>query len=89
MQAGLRPHIASGSDDGGPDAGYERCGKISHTDGLSIAQNLFFMGFGEATSLALMGLGSASDTSRDFAAGRKQRAGGMGRRGGRGGGGAF
>lgn len=40
-------------------------GKFLTQTGLSIAQNLFFMGFGKAGSLALMGLGSASDTTRD------------------------
>ena len=40
-------------------------GKFLTQTGLSIAQNLFFMGFGKVGSLALMGLGSASDTARD------------------------
>lgn len=40
-------------------------GKFLTQTGLSIAQNLFFMGFGKVGSLALMGLGSASGTARD------------------------
>ena len=60
------PNIASEATTEGLTRDMSDAGKFLTQTGLSIAQNLFFMGFGEATSLALMGLGSASDTSREI-----------------------
>ena len=60
------PNIASEATTEGLTRDMSDAGKFLTQTGLSIAQNLCFMGFGEATSLALMGLGSASDTSREI-----------------------
>ena len=60
------PNIVSEATMEGLTRDMSDAGKFLTQTGLSIAQNLFFMGFGEATSLALMGLGSTSDTSREI-----------------------